>query len=266
MSGGAFTLALAQCRRPDNGDVVANVERFVARASQAGADLVVFPEALMTRFDGSVETFRAQAQPADGPFAQAVDALAAKYGIWVVYTINEADLEGGLPYNTAVVADANGEQRATYRKVHLFDAQGHCESDRMSSGKSLMRPVKAPFASIGVGICYDLRFPEVAQRAALSGAQVMLFPAAWVSGPGKVEQWETLLRARAIEDGMFTAGVCCVDEGRIGQSRVYGPDGSLLVGGGDEEELVTCEIDVREIERVRSATPSLEHRRPGCYG
>ena len=95
--------------------------------------------------------------------------------------------------------------------------------------------------------------------------QILLYPAAWVSGPGKTEQWETLLRARAIENGLFVAGVSSCDEQRIGNSRVYGPDGTLIAAGEEGEELITCEIDIQEIERVRTSTPSLKHRRPDCY-
>ena len=260
-----FTIALAQCRRPGDGDVVAGVARWARWAKEAKADLLVFPEALMTAFNGSVEEFVAASQPLGGSFARAVDAIARREGLWIAYTMNECN-PGGLPFNTAVIADADGNRRAIYRKVHLFDAQGFRESDRMAAGDELMRPVETPFSTLGLGICYDLRFPEVALAAALAGAQVMLYPAAWVAGPGKVGQWETLLRARAIENGIFVAGVSSVDPGRIGHSCVFAPDGtSLAIGVDGEEQLVTCNIDVREVDRVRSATPSLGHRRPDCY-
>lgn len=260
-----FTIALAQCKHPEDGDVISSVRRWVQQAVEAQADLLVFPEALMTKFGGPIEHFAAKAQAADGPFAQSVDALAAESGIWIAYTINERNENGGLPFNTAVITDSTGIQRARYRKVHLFDAQGLKESERMAPGDKLMEPIHAPFASIALAICYDLRFPEVARKAALAGAQLMLYPAAWVSGPGKIHQWKTLLAARAIENGMFVAGVGSVDKGRSGHSCVFGPDGSCLVEGGDEEELVTCTIDLSEVDRVRTATPSLEHLRPNCY-
>lgn len=260
-----FTIALAQCRRPENGDVVANVAHWAQTAAERGADLVVFPEALMTKYDGSPERFAALAQTPQGPFAQAIDAIAAKLKIWIAYTINEINTTGGAPFNTAVITDSNGVQQARYRKIHLFDAQGFSESSYMSAGDRLLDPVKAPFATIGLGICYDLRFPEVACAAALSGAQVMLYPAAWVDGPGKVAQWETLLRARAIENGVFVAGCCCADDNRIGHSCVFAPDGTPLVTSDSSEQLVMCDIDLADITRVRTATPSLQHRRPDCY-
>ena len=260
-----FTLALAQWKRPEDGDVVASVARWADEAAARGADLLVFPESLMTQYDGSPERFAEQAQPADGPFAQAVDAIAADHNLWVSYTMNERNPAGGAPFNTAVVTDASGTQRARYRKVHLFDAQGYRESDYLSAGSELFAPLDTPFARIGLGICYDLRFPELARAAALGGAQLMLYPAAWVAGPQKIEQWETLLRARAIENGFFVAGCGSANEKRIGHSCVFAPDGSPLATSDASEQLVVCEIHLEEIDRVRSATPSLTHRRPDCY-
>lgn len=259
-----FKIALAQCRHPENGDVVASVRKWVRQASAQRADLVVFPEALMTKYDGSAERFASLAQPRNGGFCRAIDAMAAEHELWIAYTMNERNPKGA-PFNTAVITDSAGRQRAAYRKVHLFDAQGERESDRMAAGDELMRPVPAPFATIGLGICYDLRFPEVALQAALAGAQIMLYPAAWVAGTGKVGQWETLLRARAIENGMFVAGAGSVDDNRAGHSCVFAPDGTMLAASDASEQLVTCEIDLAIMDRVRAVTPSLAHRRPDCY-
>ncbi|HAM16287.1 MAG TPA: hydrolase, carbon-nitrogen family protein [Eggerthellaceae bacterium] len=262
----AFILGLAQCAHPDDGDVVAQIGRFAREARMRGVHLLVFPEAIMTRYEGSPERFAAQAQAPDGPFAKAVDDIAAREGIWIAYTMNEVNPRGGHPFNTAVICDAEGRQRARYRKVHLFDAQGYRESDYLSAGARMMSPVQAPFARIGLGICYDLRFPEVALAAALEGAQIMLYPASWVDGPAKVVQWEALLAARAVENGFFVAGVGSCNERRIGHSCVFAPDGTQLIVCDGEEQLATCAIDLHELERVRAATPSLAHRRPDCYG
>lgn len=236
-----FTIALAQCKRPDDGDVVRNVRAWVRRAADAGADLVVFPEALMTRFDGSPERFAAAAQPLDGPFPQAIDALAAEFGLWIVYTMNERNPDG-LPFNTAVITDDAGFQRATYRKTHLFDKQGERESTYTAPGSELMTPVKAPFATIGLAICYDLRFPELTAEAARAGADLMLFPSAWVAGPDKINQWKTLLRERATENAIHVAGVSSVDPNRTGHSCIFAPDGTLLAEAGPTEQLLTLTL------------------------
>ena len=266
-----FRLGLAQCCHPVDGDVLGMVDAWAARAKGEGVDLLVFPESLMTPFDSTVEEFAASAQPIDGPFCSGVDALAAKHGLWVVYTANERN-EGGRPFNTAIVVDDAGAKRAVYRKVHLFDTDFVRESDKITAGSALLQPVEAPFGTIGVAICYDLRFPEQARAAALAGADIMLYPAAWVDGPRKVDQWRTLLRARAIENEFFVAGLSRCDRafGEVkrdyaGHSCIFGPLGDELAAASLEEELLVADIDPAQIAQARAAMPVLDHRRPETY-
>lgn len=280
----ACTIALAQCTHPADGDVVGMARAWFQAAAEEGADLLVFPEAFMGPYDDERGCYRSDPEPLDGPFTKGIDALAAEFGLWVVYTTNEFNPEG-LPFNTAIVTDAQGTRRGVYRKIHLFDAQGYRESDRLAAGSEMFAPIETPFGTLGLAICYDLRFPELARAAALGGAQIMLYPSAWVSGPGKARQWETLLAARAIENGMFVAGVSRSDPGYIGNSCVFAPDGALLAKGApapwaaapkdaptdafepdpEAEALIIAEIDLDRIEEVRAATPTLEHLRPDCY-
>ena len=260
----AFTLALAQCTHPADGDVVSLVRRYAQRAACAGAQLLVFPESLMTRYENDLDAFQAKAEPLDGPFSAAVDAIAAEYGLWMVYTVNERN-DGGLPFNAAVLVDDCGRKQGVYRKTHLFDTDAIRESDHMARGSALFEPVQTPFAKIGLAICYDLRFPEVARHEALAGAQLILYPAAWVDGPLKVDQWRTLLVARAIENEVFVAGLSRVDKGYIGQSAVVDPRGRVIGEGRASEGLVTALIDTDEIAAVRAAMPVFDHRRPDLY-
>ena len=264
----AFVLGLAQCRHPEEPGVDAvleMVEQWCAEAQYRGVDLLVFPESLMTRYESSEESFAAEAEPLDGLFCTKMNALAARYGLWVVYTVNERNSQGGNPFNTAVLVGSDGLQHGVYRKVHLFDTDFTRESDRMAAGSALFKPVDTPFGRIGLSICYDLRFPEVARFAALHGCQMLINPAAWVDGRLKAEQWRTLLSARAIENEMFVAGLSRVDKGYIGQSAVFGPDGVMLAAGGVREGLVTARIDFSAIEEVRASMPILQHRRPELY-
>lgn len=271
-----FRIGLAQCRHPEDGNVAALVERFAAKARAEGVDVLVFPECLMTPFERTREDFLASAQPLGGAFSQSMAHVAAKFGLWIVYTMNEAgctSAEGkkahpaALPFNTAVIVDSRGMTRGVYRKTHLYDAFDVRESDRMAKGDALFRPVAAPLGTIGLGICYDLRFPEVARAAALSGCDLMVYPAAWVDGEGKAEQWRTLLAARAIENEMFVAGLCRADDRYIGCSMVVDPLGKTLAcAHGREESLVTADIDPDRIRAVRTAMPVFDHRRPELYG
>lgn len=274
----AFILGLAQCCHPEGRtyqDVLAMADTWCACAQDAGVDMLVFPESLMTRYEIEKGAFLEAAQPLDGPFASGMNALAAKYGMWLVYTVNEANdapaasgASAGTscnPYNTAVLVDSDGIRQGFYRKVHLFDTDFTRESDRMAGGSALFEPVETPFGKIGLTICYDLRFPEAARFAALRGCQLLINPAAWVDGRLKAEQWRTLLAARAIENEMFVAGVSRVDKGYIGQSAIFAPDGVMLASGGVREYLVTARIDMAEMDAVRAAMPVLDHRRPDVY-
>lgn len=260
-----FTLALAQCAHPTDGDVNALVDVWARRAKVRGADLIVFPESLMTPFELSVEEFKAAAQPLDGPFARACGDIARERGLWMIFTMNELNPAGGAPFNTAVVVDDQGVQRALYRKVHLFDVGAYRESDKMSGGDSIFEPFATPFCRLGLGICYDLRFPELARKQALSGCELLVYPAAWVDGPGKVEQWRTLVKARAIENGIFVAGLSRTGDAYAGHSLVAGPTGEVLAAADGGEELLLCPIDTDAVHAMQQAVPSLAHRRPDLY-
>lgn len=262
----AFTLGLAQVTHPANGNAVAQVRCRVEQAVQKGCDLVAFPESLMGPWDPVAGRYLHKPEPLDGPFCRAVDALAREYGVWIVYTTEEANPSSlQRPYNTAVICDSSGRQRAAYRKTHLYDALGERESDRMTPGDKPAPVIQTPFCRLGIAICYDLRFPEIARRMALEGAEMLLYPSAWVAGPGKVTQWCTLLRARAIENECFVAGLSRTGNGRCGNSLVVSPSGETLASAGSEECLLTCRIDLSEVTSTRRAMPIFEHRRPELY-
>lgn len=171
-----------------------------------------------------------------------------------------------LPFNTAVVVDSAGETRGFYRKTHLYDALSVQESERMAPGDRLFEPVDTPFCRLGIGICYDLRFPEVARASALAGCEVFVLPAAWVDGPHKASQWRTLLSARAIENEMFIAGLSRADARYVGESCIVNPLGEVVAcAAGKEETLVIHDIDLNLIRTTRSNMPLFEHRRPRLY-
>lgn len=259
-----FTLCLAQIHYPDDEDVVSLVANCCDDARHMNADIIAFPEYLMTPYRIPEDEFISRAQPLDGSFSTAIDSIAREMGLWVAYTMNESN-PSGLPHNTAVITDDTGRKRAVYRKTHPFDA-GKChESDRMEPGSELMRPLDTPFGRLGMAICYDLRFPEIARKSAIEGCDLMLHPAGWVSGDHKESQWLTLLAARAIENGMYVAGVCLSGHGYIGTSCMFDPDGEPVVKAGTDDELVFCEIDTERVVEARRRTPVLEHRRPSLY-
>ena len=261
-----FTLGIAQTGFPADGDVLAQVERIASQAHGRDVDLLVFPENLMCPQELTAQELAALAEPIDGRFANGIRNIARRHGVWIVFTMSEINPAGGPPYNTATVAGADGRAHGAYRKCHLYDAHGVSESARMSAGDALCRSIATPFCSLGLGICYDLRFPEVTRGLALDGCDLMVFPAAWHDGPGKALHWETLLRARAIENECFVAGVCHGASRYVGMSHVFDPLGNeLLHGGGDDGELQTCSINLDAIRSARDAMPVLAHRRPDLY-
>lgn len=259
----ACRLGLAQVCHPENGDVVSLVVKYARQAADERVDLLVFPESLMCRYEEKIAAFKKNAEPLDGEFSRAMDNIAAHYGLWLVYTMNERNDShpDAKPFNTAVVVDPLGIRRGVYRKVHLFDTDFTQESSRMSAGDKPFDPIKTPFGKLGLAICYDLRFPEVARSAAKAGCDIMLYPSAWVSGPCKELQWKTLLASRAIENQMFVAGVSRADEGYIGCSCAFGPDGVVLAQADDKERLLVFELDVSSLGDFRQKMPIIQHLR-----
>ena len=267
----SYTIGLAQSGYPADGDVLAQARAYAQRAVDAGCQLLVFPENFMWPHKLSLDELIALAEPIDGPFVEGVAAIMAEYGLWSVFTMNEQNPENALPFNTAVVVGDDGQVRASYRKCHLYDALGVRESDRLTAGSQLPNPVVTPFCTIGLQICYDLRFPEPARIAAQAGCDLLVYPAAWHVGRCKPEQWETLLRARAVENELFVAGACRSGKGFVGHSLVADPMGRVLAQGegGTKpegvESLVVCEVNPEIMANTRENMPILEHRRPELY-
>ena len=260
-----FKVALAQTAHPVDGDVIKMVASHCEKAASQGAKLIVFPESLMTRYEEEHHAFQKAAEALDGAFCTAMNRLARRYGVWIIYTVNELNPQSEKPFNTAVLVDDAGAVKSVYRKVHLFDSATTTESERMSKGEKLSAVVEAPFGRLGIGICYDLRFPEFARRLALQGADILIYPAAWVSGENKVLQWKTLLAARAVENCAYAIGISRCDEGYCGNSAVFSPQGVEVASCANDEELLICEIDLSENKRAREAIPVLSNRRDDLY-
>lgn len=265
-----LTLALAQTGYPADGKVLAQVEAIARAAREAGAQLLAFPENLMCPRELSAQELCELAQPLDGPFVLGMAAIAQGQGLWLAFTMSETNPAGVAPFNTAILMDNQGAMHGCYRKCHLYDAHTVRESDRMSAGSQLARPISTPFATIGLGICYDLRFPEVARAMAVEGCDLLLFPACWHDGPHKAEHWQTLLCARAIENECFVAGICHAGERYVERSMVAGPLGEALPTqaipiSGSSDKLFVTQLDMDAVRAAREAMPILGHRRPELY-
>lgn len=235
----------------------------VAAAAGAGAELVVLPEATMCSFGDPSFDLAAVAEPLDGAFVETLHAAAATHGITVVAGMFERSAEPHRAYNTAVAIGPSG-LLASYRKIHLFDALGATESDRLVAGDPEKDVVTFPLGPWQVGLmtCYDLRFPELARALCDAGADLLCLPAHWYAGPGKAEVWETLVAARAIESTAYVVAAGKALPEAVGRSRVVDPAGVVLATlGGDEQGDAVADLSAQRLAEVRAALPLLEHRR-----
>jgi predicted amidohydrolase len=249
---------------------LAAAERLVRAAAADGAELVALPEKWNLLAGG--EALRAGAEPLDGPTLTAARAWARELGIHLLAgSIAEAGHEG-RSFNTSVLIDPAGEDLATYRKIHMFDVDvdgvAYRESEHEEPGTEVVSVDVGP-VTVGLSVCYDLRFPELYRILAVRGARVLTVPSAFTRATGR-DHWEVLLRARAIENQAFVLAPNQVGEApphfsSNGRSMIVDPWGVVLATAPDEECFVAAELDFAAQDRVRESLPSLANRRPQAY-
>jgi predicted amidohydrolase len=259
----SFTIAVAQFAAGT--DVPANtssVVNLIARAARSGARLVVLPEVSSYYDAARTNTGFKHAQRLDGQFVGDVRAAAKEHGIYVVVGFTE-EIDGSeRNSNTLVAISDAGDLIGTYRKIHLYDAFGYRESDTIEPA-AIGEPLTFGLDGITLGAitCYDLRFPEAARWVVDAGAEVVLLPAAWASGPMKEEHWATLTKARAIENTVYIAAAGQTGPASIGQSRVIDPMGVTLACAGETPGIALAHVDEERLASVRKVNPSLGNRR-----
>jgi predicted amidohydrolase len=252
-------------------DKAANLARALevaAEAERRGVDLLVFPEVYMHRRPNDSPIPPAEiAEDLDGPFLTAVARAAAEHRLHLAMGLSErAPGESYRAYNTAVLISPAGHRLAVYRKVHLYDAFKGEESLRIVPGQEPPPVVDTAIGRLGLQICYDVRFPEWSRLLAVRGAEYIVMPTSWVTGPMKEEHWITLVRARAIENTVWMLAADQILPDRIGRSLVVDPMGVILAEGGEEPGLLVADLDPDRVRRVREKNPALSHRRPDLYG
>lgn len=258
-------IAVAQFAPGD--DEAANLDairRLAEDAASRGALLVVFPEYASYFTPGLGPDWVEHAQSLHGPFVRALAEIAQELGIHLVAGMLEhVPGENDRVANTLVAVDAAGQLVAHYRKIHLYDAFGMRESDRIVAGPvDGERPLFA-FGSFTVGLqtCYDVRFPEVTRRLVDAGADLVLLPSEWVRGPLKEHHWRTLVTARAIENTVYVAAADHAPPVGAGNSMVVDPMGVELVTVGESTDVGVAWISPERVAEVRHANPALELRR-----
>ncbi|NED99029.1 carbon-nitrogen hydrolase family protein [Phytoactinopolyspora halotolerans] len=242
-------------------DPDANLTTIERLTAGLDAELIVLPEAVMHDFGTPTTLLGPAAQDLDGPFVTALSALAKRQRAAVVGGMFERSGDDDRPFNTLVVVGPDGELRTTYRKAHLYDSFGYRESDRLSAGEP--RPVVVDLGGLHAGLltCYDLRFPEHSRALVDAGAQTLVVPAAWVRGPLKEDHWETLVRARAIENTVYVAAAAQCGRAYSGRSMLVDPMGIAVAAAGEAAGVVTGEIRPDRLAEARERNPALQHRR-----
>ncbi|KAA0101944.1 carbon-nitrogen hydrolase family protein [Mycolicibacterium sp. P1-18] len=256
-------IALAQIQSGTDPSVnLQVVEDYTRRAADAGAAMVLFPEATMCRFGVSLKRV---AEPLDGRWATGVRAVAESAGIVVVAGMF-CPSDDGRVTNT-LLATGRGVD-AHYHKIHLYDAFGFTESRTVAPG---LAPVLIDVDGVAVGLttCYDVRFPEQYVELAQRGAQVLTVHASWGSGPGKLEQWSLLARARAIDATSIVAAVGQAYPGDeiaaagptgVGGSMVCSPTGDVVAETGADTDLLVVDVDLDSVEHARDTVAVLRNR------
>jgi predicted amidohydrolase len=267
-------IALAQISSTrDPAENLAGIDRRVREAAGAGARIVVFPEAGMCCFGTALGPV---AEPLDGPWASRVRELAAATGVTVAVGMFTPSGDGRVR-NTLLVT--GGGVDTHYDKIHMFDAFGFAESDTVAPGTEPVT-VDLPEAGgpgtdavrVGLSTCYDVRFPGLYQRLADAGATVLLVPASWGAGEGKREQWELLVRARALDTGSFVVACDQADPTTVGRehgkaptgigfSLVAGPRGEVVQALGAGPDLLVADLEPGAAAEVREQIPVLRNRR-----
>jgi deaminated glutathione amidase len=251
---------------------VERMEKLVARAAATGADLVLLPEKWTGV--GGADLLREIAEPLDsGETVAAMSGWAHGHGITLVGGSIPERREGREKLsNTCVVFDPEGEIAAVYRKIHMFDVEvgGHVyrESEAEEPGDG---PVSCDVEgwTLGLTVCYDLRFPELYRILAVEGAELVTVPAAFTLYTGK-DHWELLLRARAVENQCFVAaanqwGTYADGKAAYGRSSIVDPWGVVLAQAGDEDAVIVAELDRGRLRSIRAGLPSLANRQPAAY-
>jgi deaminated glutathione amidase len=266
------TLRLAVAQILSGSDPEENLEVVATKTAEAaenGAQFVVFPEATMRRFGLPLSEI---AEPVDGPWSQQLRKIAEHHRLIVVAGMFTPGGAGRVRNTLRAVGPGVD---AYYDKIHLFDAFGFRESDTVAPGTE---PVMITVAGTKVGLttCYDVRFPGLYIRLAELGAEVICVAASWGAGPGKVEQWQVLTRARALDSTSFLVAAGMADPGAaaterserssaaptgVGYSAVISPRGEILAALGAEPGLVLVDLDLALVEQTRAVIPVLANRR-----
>jgi predicted amidohydrolase len=240
----------------DPADNLRLVRDYTGQAAEAGATLVVFPEATMCRFGVPLAPI---AEPVDGPWADGVRAIAADAGITVVAGMFTPADDGRVANTLLAVGPAGSDTDTHYDKIHLYDAFGFTESQTVAPGREAV-VISVDGVGVGLTTCYDIRFPDLFTALARRGARLIVVSASWAAGPGKLEQWTLLARARALDCTSYIVAAGQAHPGEplassaptgVGGSLVVSPFGKVVASAGADLELLVADLDLEQVTKAR---------------
>lgn len=264
-------LALCQMNVIDNKEEnLIKAGSMIADASKK-ADFIVLPEMFSCPYSND-KFIEYGEEEKDSPTLTEISSLACKNNVYILAG-SIPEKEGNKLYNTSYLFDRRGMIIAKHRKMHLFDIDvkdriTFKESDVLTAGDEFTT-ADTEFGKIGIGICYDIRFPELARVMVENGALILFYPGAFnmTTGPA---HWQLLFRSRALDNQVYCVGVApALNEDAsyhsYGHSIVTSPWGEVLAEAGQKEETIFCEIDLNEIKKVREELPLLKNKREDLY-
>jgi nitrilase len=263
--------AIQMATSPNVSANLLEAERLITEAAESGAGLIVLPEnfAFMGEHDRQMCTLRER--QGDGPLQNFISQMARRLGVWLVGgTIPMEAADGAKVRATSLVFDDQGLMVSRYDKIHLFDVR-LVESDERYQESNTIEPgdqavvVDSPFGRLGIAVCYDLRFPELFRKLVSLGAEIFVVPAAFTAITGKAH-WETLVRARAIENLAFVVAAAQGGYHRSGRetyghSMIVDPWGTILARVPRGTGFVSVDLDRDYQQTIRRTFPTIEHRR-----
>ena len=266
-----FRTALVQMKSSVNKEQnLAYSLELINEAAKDKARLICFPEFQMAYSppEQKPEALHKIAEKMNGNFVSTLSYSAKQNKINVIATIYEiinTNKQNHKVFDTAIIINDLGKLKSVYRKVHLYDALGFKESKKLVAGSIIERPTRTSVGNVGLLICYDMRFPEISRILTVNGANILASPSAWVAGVMKQEHWEIMVKARAIENGVYVIAPNQVGNIYCGHSMVIDPFGSTLVDMGNREGIEIIDIDSSRIDTIRRTLPLLMNRRTDIY-
>ncbi len=272
MNGRKMVVAAIQMSStPVKQDNFVAAEHLIRAAVDSGAELVALPE--LWSCHGLDSVYHENAETIPGPTTEFLGDLARKLGIYILGgSILESAPDTTKLHNTSTFFGPDGELSAVYRKIHLFDVKApdraYLESKTIEPGERIVT-AKAGVATLGLSVCYDVRFPELYRLLALRGAEILTVPAAFTLQTGK-DHWELLLRARAVENQAFVIapaqwGQKADGRWTYGRSMIVDPWGTVLATCPDRDGHALATLDLDYLDRFREEFPALKNRRPAAY-